>query len=217
LKFVKNMPRTDKVLSDQLLSDGWKKIKEPKNLITAILFSIPFMLIAGVVSALVIWYFYNPFEELFGSSFSITLSLDLKTLGYVIAVFALAIIHELIHAAFIPDVIQSKKTCMGLKAYGGFVSTTEIISRGRFILISIAPFLLLSIFLPIVLGVLSLLNGFWVFIIILNAMASCVDLFNMTLILFQTPEHSNIVNNGFETYYKRSLTGRTATARRPFN
>lgn len=202
MKFVKNIPRTDKILLDQLVSDGWKKIKEPKNLITAILFSIPFMLIAGIVSGLVIWYFYNPFEELFSGSFSITFSLDLKTLGYIIAVFALAIIHELIHAAFIPNVLQSKKTSLGLKVYGGFVSTTEIISRGRFILISIAPFLLLSIVFPIVLGVLSLLNGFWVFVIILNAMASCVDLFNMTLILFQTPKHSDIVNNGFKTFYK---------------
>jgi hypothetical protein len=206
LKFVKNIPGTDKVLSEQLVSDGWKKIKEPKNLITSILFSIPFMLIAGMVSGLVIWQFYNPFKELSSIPFSIKLSLDLKTLGYIIAVFTLAWAHELIHAVFIPNFMKSKITCMGIRAYGGFVSTTEIISRGMFILISIAPFLLLSIVLPIVLGVLSLLNGFWVFLIILNAMASCVDLFNMTLILFQIPKHSYIINNSFETYYKRGFT-----------
>jgi hypothetical protein len=173
----------------------------------AILFSVPFMFIGGTISGSIIWLFYNPFKEfLSNAAFSIDFSLNFKTLGYITAFLAFTLTHELIHAMFIPNVTKSKNTSMGIRAFGGFVSTTDQISRRRFILISIAPFLLLSIVLPIVLGVLSLFNGFWVFLIILNAVGSCVDFLNVSLILFQTPQHSNIVNNGFETYFKRSFT-----------
>jgi hypothetical protein len=206
LKFVKNIPLTDKALTDKLVSDGWQKIKEPKNLLTSILVSIPFMLAAGIISGLVICQFYNPFKELSSGLFSISISLDLKTLGYAGVLLAFILAHELIHAAFIPNFIKSKNTSLGIRGFGGFVSTTEIIPRGRFILISIAPYLLLSVVLPIVLGVLSLFNGFWMFLIILNAMGSSVDFLNAALILFQTPRNSYIVNNGFETYYTGTST-----------
>lgn len=206
MRFVKNIPSTDKGLSEKLASDGWQKIKEPKNLLTAFLFSVPFMFIGGVVSGLVIWPFFNPFEEFSSGPFLISLSLNFKTLGYIGAFLAFILVHEFTHAIFIPNVIKSKNTSMGIRGFGGFVSTTEMMSRRRFVLISIAPFLLLSIVLPIVLGVLSLLNGFWVFLIILNAMGSCVDFLNIALILFQIPKHSYIVSNGFETFYKSSIT-----------
>jgi hypothetical protein len=201
LKIVKNIPSTDKALSEKLASDGWQKIKEPKNLFTTILVSIPFMLIAGIISGLIIRQYFNPFKEFFNGPFSLSFSLDLKTLGYAGTVLALTLTHELIHAAFIPNVIKSKKTCLGIKGFGGFVSTTEIIPMGRFVIISIAPYLLLSIVLPVVLGYYSLINVFWAFLIILNAMGSSVDFLNAALILFQTPRRSYIVNNGIETYY----------------
>lgn len=37
MKYTKYLPKTDKNLSNQLLTDGWKKIKEPSNLTLATL------------------------------------------------------------------------------------------------------------------------------------------------------------------------------------
>lgn len=65
----------------------------------------------------------------------------------------------------------------------------------------IAPFMTISIILPLFLGVLGLMNGFIFFLVIFNAMASSVDVLNLVLILFQTPANSVIITNGFETYY----------------
>jgi|GEM_PF-5204797 len=79
---------------------------------------------------------------------------------------------------------------------------TEKISKIRFIIISIMPLIILSIVFPIILGVCNALNGFIVFLIIVNAMASSVDILNLFLIVFQAPQNSYILNNGFETYVK---------------
>jgi hypothetical protein len=90
LKFVKNIPPADKALSEKLLNAGWQKIKEPKNLLMAILFSVPFMLLGGIISGSIIWLFYNPFEEfLSNAAFSVDLTLNLKTFGYIAAFWPL--------------------------------------------------------------------------------------------------------------------------------
>lgn len=45
MKYVCKIPPTDKNLSHELLSSGWKKLKEPSNLGLSTLLSIPFIFI----------------------------------------------------------------------------------------------------------------------------------------------------------------------------
>jgi len=90
----------------------------------------------------------------------------------------------------------------GITFNGGFVATTEKISKIRFIMISVMPYFLISILFPIILGACNVLNIYIVALIVVNAMASSVDVLNLLLILFQTPKNSYIINNGFETYFK---------------
>ncbi len=78
----------------------------------------------------------------------------------------------------------------------------EKMNKGRFLLISLGPFLALSVILPIIPGLSGLLGGFLVFLVFLNATASSVDTLNAFLILTQVPGNAVIVNNGFETYFK---------------
>ena len=80
--------------------------------------------------------------------------------------------------------------------------TTEKIGKGRFLLITVAPFVVFSILPAIVLGLADLLNGFLLFLIFLNAFSSSVDILNTVLIAIQVPKGSNLVGNGFETCYK---------------
>jgi hypothetical protein len=203
MKFTQNLPHEDPELSRRLLADNWKRIKEPRRLATTILASIPFTLINGAASVGVMLPFYNPFTALAGEQpFSFTLAIDFRILFYIAGFFVFALLHEMIHAVLIPGFIKSEKTFWGITPFGGFVATTEEISRMRFLLISIAPFGVLSILLPVILGAAGLLTPYLALIILVNAMGSGVDVLSMLLILFQTPPGSRIVANGFETYFR---------------
>ncbi|MDP4178078.1 MAG: DUF3267 domain-containing protein [Bacillota bacterium] len=204
MKFIKKIPSTDKELKNKLLSNGWNKLKEPSNLGIATLLSVPFMFINGIISMVIIFYLYPPLKELLNSNqgFSITFKINLFTLLYIIVFFVFMIIHEFLHACFIPNMLKSDKVYWGINGFFGFVYTTEIIKRNRFLIISIMPFFLLSIIFPFILNVLGCLNGFTIFLCLINAMGSCVDCLNICIVATQVPSGSYIVNNGLETYFK---------------
>lgn len=201
--YRKKVPPTNTNLSEELLSIGWKKIKEPKNLFAAIMLSVPLM----ILNAFITLYFVSPVKnwliELVRKldSFSLVITIDIKLIAYIIVVFVFLVVHELLHAIFIPNFIKSEKTYWGITPFGGFVSTTEEITKCRFVLISIVPFVLLSLMMPMILNFANIFNGFAAFLAIMNAMASSVDILNMLLIIIQVPNGSRIINSGFETYY----------------
>jgi hypothetical protein len=112
------------------------------------------------------------------------------------------VIHEFLHACFIPNVLKSDKTYWGYNGFIGFVYTTEKIKKGRYLIISIMPFILLSVLLPFILNILGWLNGYTIFLCLINAVGSCVDCLNICLVAIQVPKGSYIVSNGLETYFK---------------
>ena len=202
MRYAKKIPPTDKTLSEELLSIGWKKLKEPSNLLITILLSIPFMLINGVIEILILNNLYEPFQIFIKNPIlSFEFRINLWTLLYILGIIIFMIIHEFLHACFIPGVLSSDKTYWGINGFFGFVFTHEKIKKGRFLLISIMPFFLLSIILPFVLNGLGVLNGYIGFLCLINAMGSCVDVFNICLVMRQIPKGANIINNGFETYF----------------
>ncbi|MCB2293402.1 DUF3267 domain-containing protein [Clostridium algoriphilum] len=206
MKYVKKIPPTDKTLSDELLASGWKKLKEPSNLGITTLLSIPFMLMNAVIVITIMYNLYEPFQALMDNqNFSFEFMIDLRTLLYFIGIIIFMILHEFLHACFIPGVLTSDKTYWGLNGIYGFVYTNEPIVKGRFLLISIMPFFILSIILPFILKMLGILNGYTILLCLINAMGSCVDIFNICLVIKQIPNGANIINNGFETYHKINL------------
>jgi len=202
MKFFKKIPPTDKELSIFLVSDGWRLIIEPSNFALAILCSIPLMVVNGVLAYILIMPYYNPIQRIIENA-SISFEMNIFDMLYGLIIFSLILItHEFFHAIFIPNFISSNKTFWGFNINGGFVGTSEKIRKDNFILISMAPYILISLVMPLILGSLGFMNGFVFFLIIFNAMASSVDVLSMILILFQVPRKSLITANGFETYYK---------------
>jgi hypothetical protein len=183
------------------MNDGWKLLREPKNLTAATLLSVPFMFINAIITIGIIYFFQSfSIKEFFintGNSFTITINFAL-----ILVMVLFVVIHELLHLIFIPNFIKSKDTYMGLTLFGGYVHTEQALTKARFILISIAPFFILSIFLPSVLGNLGLLTGTIIFLIILNSIGSCVDILGFLLVLVQVPKKAVIRNNGTSTYWK---------------
>jgi hypothetical protein len=82
------------------------------------------------------------------------------------------------------------------------VLTEEEILKSRYIWITIAPFMIISIILPLILGGLGLLTPTLKFLIILNSMASSVDMLNLLLIIKQVSKNAILKSNGPYTYWK---------------
>lgn len=202
MKYVKQLPQTDLNLKEKLEKDGWTKIREPKNLPLAILCSYPFIIIlCGII--LLLGYFLKPeiFSAFTDDTLSVSININIHTVVFIAAIFVYTILHEFIHGAFIPNVLQSDKTFWGFNGVFGFVCTQEAITKGRFILVSCMPFIILSLVALPVTYLLGFLNRYTFLLILINAGGSCVDFLNIVLISFQVKRNRRIINNGFETYY----------------
>ncbi len=210
MKYIRKIPTADKEVSAKLVADGWTKLKEPSNLGLTILLSVPFMIINGVIFAVIAYYLYPPLKEFFNikNDLNITFTVNLSTLLYVVMFFIFMTIHEFLHASFIPKAFTSDKVYWGINGFVGFVYTTEKIKKERYLTISIMPFIILSIILPFILSILGWLNWFTLFLCLMNAMGASVDFLNMCLIVVQVPRGSEIINNGFETYFRKNNTTR---------
>lgn len=126
IKYVTKLPEADRQLSVQLLSSGWQKIREPRNLATALLLSLP---LAFLLIGIILWiaYLIKPglFSFIASQSMEITLNINFELLLFVAVAFAYMLIHELTHAIFIPNFVKSEKIFWGINGLFGFVFTTE--------------------------------------------------------------------------------------------
>ncbi|KOP78627.1 hypothetical protein AMS59_12430 [Lysinibacillus sp. FJAT-14745] len=204
MKILNKLPKSNPNLHVDLIKNGWIPMKEPKNLISAILLSIPLMIIASMISIGVINIFSSISLRDFGfTSGGISITINLSV---ILGLVLLLIIHELLHLMFIPNFMKSEKTSVGLTLFGGFVVSEEEISKSRYIVITIAPFLIISIIFPLILSVFGLLTTTLKFLIILNSIGSSVDLLNLLLIMKQVPKNATIKSNGPNTYWKNAQT-----------
>ena len=203
--YKSKIPATDNDLSRLLLESGCRKIREPRSLFLAVILSIPFMFLNVAIMLCLI----SPVRErlvVLADRFStvgIVFAVDIKLTVYILMSFLFIIIHELLHAILIPDFLKSQKTFWGITLFGGFVSTTEEISKSRFVMLSVLPYITLSLIMPLILNAFNILKGFAVFLSFLNASASSVDMLNVLLIITQVPIGSRIICNGHETYYRQ--------------
>ncbi len=203
MKFLYKLPKSNPNLHLDLIKNGWIPMKEPKNLISAILLSIPLMIVASMISIGVI----NIFSSISWRDFGFTsggISININ-LSVILGIVFLLIIHELLHLMFIPNFIKSEKTSIGITLFGAFVMTEEKISKPRYMFITIAPFIIISVIFPLILSISGLLTTTIKFLIILNSMGSSVDLLNVLLIMKQVPKNATLTSNGANTYWKNAL------------
>ncbi|MCY9549140.1 DUF3267 domain-containing protein [Lysinibacillus xylanilyticus] len=203
MKLLYKLPKSKPNLHLDLIKNGWIPMKEPKNLISAILLSIPLMIVASMISIGVI----NIFSSISWRDFGFTsggISININ-LSVILGIVFLLIIHELLHLMFIPNFMKSEKTSVGLTLFGAFVMTEEKISKPRYMFITIAPFMIISVIFPLILSICGLLTTTIKFLIILNSMGSSVDLLNVLLIMKQVPKNATLTSNGANTYWKNAL------------
>lgn len=194
------IPKTNPERHLELINNRWVQLKEPQNLRDAILLSLPIMFLNILITFEII--------QIISPSSLIDIGISLNSFSIIIDLYdiiglmLLLIIHELLHLMFIPKFIKSKNTYLGITPFGGFVYTEEKLSRSRYIIITVAPFVLISIIAPLILGNIGLLTPLVTILILLNSMASSVDILIFILILSQVPVNSNLRSNGMNTYWK---------------
>jgi hypothetical protein len=184
-----------------LIAGQWVKLEEPKNMLTVILTSVPFMILNATITLLIAGMFVPVSPEYFGIG-GTSFSFQIDLLPLLFGVVGILAAHELVHVLCIPDFIRSDTTCMGLTFGGGFVYTEEKLTRTRYLLISFAPFIVISLILPCILGMLHLLSPLILGLLVLNSLGSSVDILIAVLVLMQVPSTAYLVANGRDTYWK---------------
>jgi len=184
-------------------------LREPQSIWSYTLATIPLMILTTLIAIKVLG--IHPLTDL-GIITSEREGFLSMQMPHPVVLIGLVFIHELIHLIFIPNFLISDKTSIGITYYGGFVYTEEVLSKPRYILVSLAPFVLLSIILPGMLNAMDLLNQInqivnplfiqAVYLVLLNAMSSCMDMLSIINILVQVPAGAHIVSNGMKTYWK---------------
>lgn len=202
LRFSKRIPEFKKHKDDYLMSKGFKRLKEPNSLKQAVGVSLPIMILLGIIIfAMLHW--ISPFSlkdfgiDIDTAEFSIQLNLILV----IFSIILLTCVHEILHVIFIPNFIKSKEVIIGLTWFGGFVFCEKEILKKQFLLVSLAPLIVISFIIPLLLNILGMLSLTIKLLAILNAAASGVDVLSFLLVLKQIPKDSVIVMNGNYTYY----------------
>lgn len=202
MRFIKRIPLENKEKTLQLSASGWRRLKEPQNVSTAILYSIPIAFLLMVMNGGWMYFISPEFRSMMAiDELKIKIVINAAALLYVVIIFVFLFIHEMVHAVFIPNILQSSCTYWGFNGLTGFVYTEEMIGKRRYFIISVMPLLILSFLLPAILSVLGMLNRFIMLLCIINAGGSCVDILNMILVWIQVPAEGKMISNGFATYY----------------
>lgn len=184
----------------ELVKSNWIPLNEPRNVYSSIALSFPLMMMNALIT-LGLLSICTPLPLMLSdiNSGSISISIDLR---HLMALIILLLLHEALHLISIPGFWKSETTSFGITPVGGFIYSEESIPKWRHICITLAPFLVISIIIPMLLVFFNLLTQFFIVLIILNSMASSVDILNLVLVATQVPKGSQITSNGPKTYWK---------------
>lgn len=201
MKYITKIPEEDREYTEELLSSGWKRLKEPRSVHLTMLVAFPIGLALTVITIYFYSFLYNPFEEIFnGGLFFYAGIWDLVLFS--LSLFIFFIVHELIHLAFMPDFLHSEKTYWGMRWTYFFALSEEEMSKRRVITVCLMPLAILSGVLPVILYMLGKFNLFWWLLCLINASSSYVDVFCVLLFAFQVPGKGIVKNNGYASFYK---------------
>jgi hypothetical protein len=181
---------------------GWMKLREPPPWLMMWL-SLPLGVLAAVPVAWA-WFALGGVQP--GVSFQ-TRSPQQGIAAIAVAltaVLALIVIHELLHAAAMPDFGLSRRTIIGVwPSHGLFYAHHEgELTKDRFLVVFLTPLMVISVLVPAT----CILAGWkppWLALLtILNALFACGDRFGALLIFFQVPRGAICRNQGWMTWWR---------------
>lgn len=112
--------------------------------------------------------------------------------------------HEILHAVCFPDKGRTNKTyiCAWPVKLAFYTHFDGEISRNRFIITLITPFLVLTLGPILIYFVLSWAPAFVISLSVINGMSASVDLFGAALVGLQLPSSSILRNKGYKSWWR---------------
>jgi hypothetical protein len=179
---------------------AWRRLREPSfGLLIAL--AIPTSMLAGA-AVLFVWMLLVRVHGV-DAPVEVVVS-PWSLLGALAAVFGLVVAHELAHAAVLPRFGLTPATTLGfwLQTVTPYVSYRGELSRDRYFLVTLMPFLLLSA-APLLVALLTGWIPLWlVLLTVVNAALSSGDLITAALLLAQTPRPAVVRHQGLETWWR---------------
>jgi hypothetical protein len=179
---------------------GWRRLKTPSFRLLMLL-SLPLSVLAAS-GVLFVW---AAVAAAHGIDANVPVAVTPSSLLVsVAAAMALAVVHELLHAAVLPRCGLTSGTIVGFwpRKLAPYVAYQGELPRYRFILLGLMPLLLLS-GLPVVVGMLCAWMPWRVALLgAVNAFISSGDLINTVLLVWQTPPSAIVRNKRLETWWR---------------
>jgi hypothetical protein len=179
---------------------GWRSLKEPTPWVAQLL-AMP-VGVAVLGGALLAWRSLIPAEMLNGT---VKAAVQL----FLPAFLAVVPVHEYIHAKCHPFNGSSPATVFGFwpAKVLFYAHYDDEMSRNRFLLILLAPFLSLTIGPLAVCAIASVAPPFVVSFTTVNGLAASLDLIGVALIALQLPGSAIVRNKGYRTWWRMSSRG----------
>lgn len=201
MKYISKIPEADINLRDKMINNGWKILKEPKNLVTATLISLPISIINIYLCIFFMKWINKDILTIINSIvYDGKIAFTIKFM-HIVYIYLYILLHEVIHLVLIPNFTKSKSTFISVRLWGGFVYTEEVIKKRRYLIITILPFIILSFVVPLLMNIIGINPMIILTLSIINSAGSSVDVLSLILLLFQVPKDSSIKNNGKKTFY----------------
>ena len=208
MRWLRELPTADPDEAARLRGKGWQRLREPAGMGRTLAAASPFFLL---LTALCVWELAALSPGLWGvtSVGGVRFTVGLVDLALAVAVLlGWTLLHEVLHALCLPGGLASPHTGMGVRGAFAFVHSSAALTRRRFLLVSVAPCVLLSFALPPVVALFAPVPGWLAALCVLNAAGSCVDVLSAALVGWQVPRGGRVVSNGPETWASALRPGR---------
>ncbi len=177
---------------------SWKPLRAPSLWMGKLVF-FPIGIVAAAVVA-VLWLAITPLQV---QDVISTLSLS----GLVVSFAGMVVVHELLHVVVHPMSGRSPHSIVGFGPSIGFYGHYGgEMTRNRFVVILLAPLVVISFVPLLVAAVARVASGWGAFISAFNALCACADILDAGLVLFQIPATAIVRQQGLRTYWREHET-----------
>ena len=180
-------------------AEGWTQMPEPAGWLMQAWALVVAVVLA--VASVLFWAALTPFAWD-----------EINWLWVIVAIPLVSPVHELVHAIVAPRARADDREYLGFSPWhvGFYVHHTGALSRRRYVVVGLAPLLLMSV-VPIVFCAVWQIRLPWLmYVSIANALGSCADLLGTVLILTRIPRRATIRQQGTQTWWR--MPGQNAIA-----
>lgn len=173
----------------------WRPLREPRSVALLTVLALPLGLVVAL-GFLLLAVLLQPDQEL-------VLSFD------VVGLVLLLPVHEALHAVVVPGSLAASRLVIGFwpRALLAYVHYAGELGRTRWLVVTLFPFLVVSLLTLVLSWMVPDWSGPLLSFGLLNALASGGDFLAAILVLAQVPPQARLRNQGWQTYWRRAVSG----------